>query len=284
MSIDRAGESENSDPAYCADLVRRTDFERYAATLFLPPSQRRAVLALHAFDIEIGQVRGHVSQALAGEIRLQWWSDVLAAAARGDVERSPVAAELLRVTSAFPDLTGQLGKAVEARWFDLYDDPMPDLPALEHYLLHVFSAPYLLDESAPIELVRAAALATGLIATIERLPQHASRQQLYLPLDLIERHGVKREDLFAGRSSPELSAVVQDIALRADTHLQTAKDLIGSLPPESRQVYLGLGLLPKKLRLIALPSFQPLVRSAPPSHLATLWTLWRASRTRPFAG
>ena len=58
--------------AFCADLVRSHDFPRYVATLFAPAAERRALLALYAFNVEIVRVRDQVSQPLPGEIRLQW--------------------------------------------------------------------------------------------------------------------------------------------------------------------------------------------------------------------
>ena len=57
--------------AFCAGLVRSHDFPRYAACLFMPATERRAMLALYAFNVEISRVRDTVSQALPGEIRLQ---------------------------------------------------------------------------------------------------------------------------------------------------------------------------------------------------------------------
>ena len=73
---------DQSAAGFCASLVRASDFERYAATLFVNPEQRRALLALFAFNIEVARVRDQISQPLAGEIRLQWWSDLLDGAAQ----------------------------------------------------------------------------------------------------------------------------------------------------------------------------------------------------------
>ena len=56
-----------ADAAFCADLVRTRDFPRYAATLFLAAEERRALLALYAFNAEISRVRDSVSQPIAGE-------------------------------------------------------------------------------------------------------------------------------------------------------------------------------------------------------------------------
>src|SRR5258708_21145367 len=79
---------------YCAELVRAHDFTRYASTLFVPAAQRRALLAIYAFNVEISRVHEQVSQPLPGEVRLQWWTDMLAGADHGGLEGNPVAAEL----------------------------------------------------------------------------------------------------------------------------------------------------------------------------------------------
>ena len=87
-------EAPRDSAGFCAGLVRSHDFARYASTLFVPGPQRRALLALYAFNVEISRVRDTVSQPLPGEIRLQWWRDLLADASHGGVEGNPVAAEL----------------------------------------------------------------------------------------------------------------------------------------------------------------------------------------------
>jgi phytoene synthase len=81
---------------FCADLVRAHDFARYASTLFMPAELRRALWALYAFNVEISRVREQVSQPLPGEMRLQWWTDMLAGAGHGGVEGNPVAAGVCR--------------------------------------------------------------------------------------------------------------------------------------------------------------------------------------------
>src|SRR5450755_2011257 len=86
--------TDTDGPKFCAELVRSHDFARYASTLFVPSAQRRALLAVYAFNVEIFRVREQVSQPLPGEIRLQWWTDMLDGAGHGGVEGNPVAAEL----------------------------------------------------------------------------------------------------------------------------------------------------------------------------------------------
>src|SRR5437868_5906772 len=123
----------DADAAFCADLVRSHDFDRYASTLFVDASTRRALLALYAFNVEICRVRDQVSQPLPGEIRLQWWTDMLAGSGHGGVEGNPVAAELLRAIEMYQLPAEPLSRLIEAHLFDLYNDPMPDVTALEAY-------------------------------------------------------------------------------------------------------------------------------------------------------
>ena len=68
---------------YCAALVREADRDRYLATLFAPADRRGALFSLYAFDIEISRIRDLAREPMPGEIRLQWWREVLEGAARG---------------------------------------------------------------------------------------------------------------------------------------------------------------------------------------------------------
>src|SRR5712692_4772303 len=119
---------------FCAELVRTHDFGRYASTLFVPAGQRRALLALYAFNVEISRVREQVSQPLPGEMRLQWWTDMLAGAGHGGVEGNPVAAELMQAIRTWHLPVERLSRLIDEHQFDLYNDPMPSMAALEGYI------------------------------------------------------------------------------------------------------------------------------------------------------
>src|SRR5258706_10065567 len=131
--MNRANEDKASAD-FCADLVRAHDFARYASTLFVPAEQRRALLAIYAFNVEISRVREQVSQPLPGEVRLQWWTDMLAGAGHGGIEGNPVAAEL-KLAMRNWNLPGErLSRLIDEHQFDLYNDPMPTMAAVERYI------------------------------------------------------------------------------------------------------------------------------------------------------
>lgn len=274
---------------FCAELVRSHDFARYASTLFMPVAQRRALLAIYAFNVEISRVRDQVSQPLPGEIRLQWWTDMLAGEGHGGVEGNPVAAELgLTIRSCHLPVE-RLSRLIDEHQFDLYNDPMPTMAALEGYINDTSSALFSLGaaiagwQSPEIDhLARHAGLAQGIVQVMATLPLDASRRQLFVPLQLLESHGSGVEEVFAGRETPTLRAALDQLIGEAREHLKTALALMTSIPPEVRPVFLPLALVARDLERMSRADSDPFVPRVR-SRLRTLWILWRASRSKVFS-
>ncbi|MGI9372926.1 MAG: phytoene/squalene synthase family protein, partial [Hyphomicrobiales bacterium] len=123
-----------SSEIYCADLVKQFDPDRYLATLYAPDEKRSALFALYAFSLEIARIRESVSEPMLGEIRLQWWRDTLGAIYSGQSQEHPVAEALSDAIKSGDVPQQALQNLIEARVFDLYDDPMPNVNDLEGYL------------------------------------------------------------------------------------------------------------------------------------------------------
>jgi 15-cis-phytoene synthase len=284
-----------SDPAaskeaagFCAELVRSHDFARYASALFVPGPQRRALLALFAFNVEVSRVHEQVSQPLPGEMRLQWWTDMLAGVGHGGVEGNPVAAELLLAIRTWRLPVERLSRLIEEHQFDLYNDPMPTMAALEGYINDTSSALFSLaalvagHSSVEIEhLARHAGLAQGLAQVMASLPLDASRRQSFVPQQVLDSHGCGIEEVFAGKEIPKLRAALDQVLGEARGHLKTALGLLETVPREVRPVFLPLAQVRRDLERMSRADNDPfIVRSA--SRFWTLWTLWRASRSRLF--
>jgi 15-cis-phytoene synthase len=284
-----AGAHANA-PGFCADLVRTHDFVRYASTLFMPAAQRRALLAIYAFNAEISRVREQVSQPLPGEMRLQWWTDMLAGAGHGGIEGNPVAAELLLTIRDCRLPVDPLSRLIDEHQFDLYNDPMPSMAALEGYINDTSSALFSLAArvvARPSEtadhLARHAGLAQGLVQVIATLPWDAARRQLFVPLQLLQQHGSGVEEVFLGKQTPQARAAIDQLIGEARGHLKTAFELLVGVPPEARRVFLPLALVQRDLTRMSRADSDPFVPQTP-SRLRTLWTLWRASRSPEFGG
>lgn len=270
--------------AHCAALLREHDRDRYWSALLAPAAARGDLAALYAFAAEIARVRDAVSAPMPGEIRLQWWRDVIAGEARGDVEAHPVARALgdtirrhALPCAAFLDL-------IDARVFDLYDDPMPRLADLEGYLGETSSA---LMRLASLVLAKGdpgfadaaghAGLAYGLTGLLRALPWHARQGRLYLPKDVLDRSGVTREDIVRGRGGPGVVAALADLREVARGHEARARTLLAGLPPKLRAAFLPLALVPADLASLDAARDPLAVPAARPAW-QSIWRLWRAAR------
>ncbi len=259
--------------AHCAALVRAEDPERFLASLFAPAAARPHLHALYAYNLEIARVREVTSQPLAGEIRLQWWRDALEGTAAGEARHNPVAAALLETVRACGLLTAPLLAMSEARIFDLYDDPMPTLADLEGYAGETRSA---LVQLAALALVPGedprsataaghAGVAQTIVAVLEAFPVHAGRGQLYVPLDVLSRHGVDPDAVRAGREAPGLAAALAELADHGRHHFARAREHLPAVAPAARPAFLApLALAPRLERLARLRQ-RPFARTPRPA-------------------
>lgn len=129
-------------PVYDFSLtaLRDSDRDRYLACLLSPQDKRGPLSALYAFHAEIARVRDLVREPLPGEIRLQWWRDVLDDPTGTSGEGNPLAEALLACVKSHNLPVPVLQNMIDARIFDLYDDPMESRASLEGYAGETASA------------------------------------------------------------------------------------------------------------------------------------------------
>jgi phytoene synthase len=105
---------------------------------------------------------------------------------------------------------------------------------------------------------------------------------LFVPLQLLERHGSGMEEVFAGKETPPLRAALDELIGEARAHLKTAWTLLPGIAPEARAVFLPLALVERDLKRMARADNDPFVPRVT-SRFRILWTLWRASRSPAFS-
>jgi phytoene synthase len=277
--------ADQSSAAFCAELVRSHDFDRYASTLFVPADKRRSLLALYAFNTEITRVRELVKQPLPGEIRLQWWTDMLAGLGHGEVDQNPVAAELLLAIRTRDLPVDRLSKLIDVHIFDLYNDPMPDLALLESHFrdtlgILLFSSARILGDGseASAHVAEHAGLAQGVARIVARLPYDTMRRQLFIPQDMLLQNGSSADQVFAGKLTPGIRETLDRLISGAQEQLATAHGMLADVAPAARAAFLPMVLAKYDLAQMARPDHDPFelhIRS----RLRTLWTLWCASRS-----
>lgn len=262
------------------DAVRAADHDRYLTALYAPADKRDALLSLYAFNAEIASVRDRVREALPGEVRLQWWRDVIAAG--GEAGAGHPTAEALNATIAgFGLPKPAFENMLEARIFDLYDDPMPSRTDLEGYCGETAAALIQLAAMVldPVEAPRFAELAgragcaqamTGLLLL---LPLHRKRGQCFIPADLLAAAGSSPEEFVAGDGGPGAQRAVSAMMALAREHLSAFEQGAARLPVSLRPAFLPLSL--SRDYLARMERGSPLEGVARLSALRRHWLLLR---------
>lgn len=274
--------------AHCAELVRTQDRDRFLSALFAPQDKRRHLLALYAFNIEVSRVREVVREPLPGEVRLAWWREAIEGQGRGDVAAHPVAYALIDTMERFRLPTMRLSTLADARIFDLYDDPMPTLTDLEGYAGETAStlmqmALFVLTPDhamAAAEACGHGGVAQALTGLMRAFPLHSARGQCFLPLDLLQRHGVDREAAVSGTPTAGLIGTLTMLRAEAGRHLRLAAEALAQCPalsPDGAPAFLPLALVSGDLAALARVN-DPFREVAGLPAMRRQFRLWRAAR------
>jgi phytoene synthase len=232
------------------ELVRSADRDRYIAALYAPEDRRADLLALYAFNAEISGIRDRVSQALPGEIRLQWWRDVIAAGNADAGAGHPVAEALLGVIERRKLPRDAFQNYLDAKIFDLYDDPMPTRGDLEGYCgetaaaILQLSSIVLEPDAAPdsAEMAGHAGCAQAITGLLRLLALHRRRGQCFVPKDILAAAGTSPEEFVAGDGGPNAPRAVAATIALAREHLSAFERGAARLPQSLRPAFLPLAL------------------------------------------
>lgn len=211
--------------------LRDTDRDRYLACLLAPEDKRGALAALYAFNAELARIRDLVHEPLPGEVRMQYWRDLLEGQAHGSSAANPVAAELLATIEQYRLPTQTLIDMIDARIFDLYDDPMETRGTLEGYAGETASALIQLaslvlspqDARRSADAAGHAGVAQAIAGQLLLMPLHRRRGQLYLPLEILTATGLDRDTFLAGEDKVRISAAIEAFAGLGREHLAKAR-------------------------------------------------------------
>lgn len=229
--------------------MRDTDRDAYIAALFLPEEKRADVAALWAFNSEVERIRDLVSEPLPGEIRLQWWRDVVAGERQSEGRQHPVGDALISAIEAHGLPRHAFDSYCEARIFDLYNDPMTGLADFEGYMGATRSI--LFQLSAQILSGRApesgdaaghAGIALGITHLLRNLALHRVRGQIFIPAEILQAGGMNGPQFLALENPADANGLVQAFTAYGRDHLEKAETAIKPLPKDQRDAFVLLGL------------------------------------------
>jgi 15-cis-phytoene synthase len=218
----------------CLTMLRDSDRDRYLCCLLSPAGKRDALAAIYAFNAELARIRDLVHEPLPGEVRLQYWRDLLSGNAHGSTQANPVAAALLNAIETY-DLPRQAFlNMLDARVFDLYDDPMESRSTLEGYAGETASAVIQLAGLVlePSQTVRSAdaaghaGVAQAIAGMLLLMPLHRHRGQVYLPVEILNATGLDRDTFLEGKDKARISAAIEAFAGLGCDHLTKARQSV----------------------------------------------------------
>jgi 15-cis-phytoene synthase len=267
--------------AYCADQLRETDRDRYLATLFAPAEKREALFALYAFDSEIARVRDLARELMPGEIRLQWWREVLSGERAGEAAANPIAAAVAEILDRFDFVREPLVHLIEAHRFDVHNEPIESLEALQSYAERTAGTIFdlavrLLGGRIESTVAHESGSALTIADLLSQFPRHAARRQLYVPSDILRHYGAGLEDIFAMRATPELRAALAELRLRARRNL--AHVVAAKIPEIAKPAFLPLAPLRQWLIDMEKHGYDPF-RPPVVSPWRRQWRIWRAAKS-----
>jgi len=272
---------------YISDAVKRDDHDRYLTAVMAPEPQRDGVMALYAFNAEVARVRESVSENLIGQMKLQWWRDIVAAIYDdGTVPKgNPVVAALTEAVRTYGLTREYFDDLLMARERDLSDDSPQDVQALEEYAagtsasltalaLEVLGAR---DESSKTA-GRHVGIAWALTGLLRAVLFHARANRFLLPQTLMAAENLTPHDVQESKNAARIAVVVEQIAARAGAHIDKARSYSKAVDRRALPALLPATLADEYLKGLARRGFDVFDPRHVMQRPAVLRLAWNAFR------
>ena len=222
---------------YCQDRAAQSGSSFYYSFLFLDPERRRAITALYAFCREVDDVVDETTDQHLARTKLAWWRIEVAALYEGRPGH-PVTQALATALPRFNLPRELLLEIIDGMEMDLDAATYPDFKALQLYCYRVASVVGLLaaeifgyGDRRTLKYAHDLGLAFQLTNIIRDVGEDARRGRLYLPLDELERFGVRADDIAQGRYDDKFRQLMTYQAARAESYYRSA---LAQLPADDR--------------------------------------------------
>lgn len=276
--------------AFCQSELKSLDTVSHFAALTAPQDKRQALMALYAFHVTIRRIATQVSSPEMGEIRLQWWRDVILdtqssfESGCGLANIGPLAGALKQIQKQYQLPCDQLEAIVDAHAFDLASSPMPDEESYDIYSksttgMRLALASRILNDGQSTDRLAGLFVTAGkAISLTEHLrvwPQTTKAKQLFLPLDAFQEHGLSAHDLYAlehpDQSAEAIIALCHKAASLHEEAMAGLKKLKAKNNAHLAPAFLALAPVPMILKMRQKRPHDPIEIS----NWRSYWHIWR---------
>ena len=248
--------------AVCRAIAKREAKNFYYGFLALPAHKRDAMCAVYAFMRRADDISDDESLTL-DERRtvMAKWNASWRGAAAVEAQDAPVFLAVRDVQQRYSVSDDLLAQLVQGTTMDLHPDPPPGVrrvyvdgrlvdqyetvEALEHYCYLVASVVGLTTirifgfsdpkANAYAEQLGLAFQSTNILRDVK---EDAERGRVYLPLDLMVKHGVSTADVLdaaaTGNATTQLKNVLHELGARAESYYRAEEKLIPLLHADTR--------------------------------------------------
>lgn len=270
--------------AYCQQKAAASGSSFYYSFLFLPAARRRAIAALYAYCREVDDVVDEVSDPGLAAAKLTWWAEEVSRLFAGQPQH-PVTRALQPHVVPFGITRERLLQVLEGMGMDLSQSRYLDFAGLKRYChlvagvvgelaAGIFGA----TQPATLEYARQLGLALQLTNILRDVGEDARRGRIYLPIEDLQRFGVKAADLLAARYVDGFEALMQFEAQRARDAYRTAWAALPAVDRRAQRPGLIMGAIYATLLAeIEREKFRVLhqrVSLTPIRKLAIAWRTW----------
>ncbi|KIL63220.1 hypothetical protein M378DRAFT_80050 [Amanita muscaria Koide BX008] len=279
-----------ADPAaYCRELVRKHDYESYLLAAFYPKEAQGGYFAIKAFSVELAMVQDNVSNATIGNMRMQFWRDVIKDCSQGKPPQHPIALALHDAMQRAHLPAYHFKRIIDARDAELHTPTHLTIDSLTSHaestsstVLYLLLSLLSLSSSTLSHAASHLGVAQTISTLIRGLPFHARQGRMIIPAEVTSKHGVNQEDVFRhGSEARGLHDAVFEFATFANDHMITARDMfkgeeMGSKVPR-RAVPIFLSGIPASniLERLEKVNFNAFDRRIQVRDWRLPWLVWR---------
>jgi presqualene diphosphate synthase len=201
----------------------------YWAMRLLPPARRNGMYAVYAFCREVDDIADDFSPPEQKKAELAVWREEIDALYAGHPQRL-VARALLDPVTRFHLRREDFHAVIDGMEMDAERDiRAPDRATLDLYCARVAAAVghlsvHVFGDPGPDAHAVADALGRALQLTniLRDLDEDATRGRLYLPREILDRHGIRSSEPTVVLQHPALPAACRDLAAIAERHFAEA--------------------------------------------------------------
>ena len=280
--------------SYAGKETRKFDRDRFLCSLFAPTSSLEDIHTILAFNIEISKSREMVSEGLLGEMRLQWWRDVILSIYSKDTHfdtehylvsglQSTIQRHQLE-SSLFLDL-------INARSRDMADDAPKNEADLISYsygttailnriLIEIMCEPHESVSENLIKISNHAGIAWSIAGIIRASSVLSKYKRIYIPKSLMEKNGFTMYEFQSQKVTLGMKAAIGQLVLLARDEINQARKVSMDFNKRSYfPVLLQVSLADMYLSRIKYFDFDPFERKIEKGRLIRQLKLYIRART-----